>query len=165
MENNANQKYIYIRSLRERVPVTQEEFDNYYHEINLFRQKQQYHGRCVCPAAKRLDCDMDCVTCPFRRAGDQRSLDIKVEGGGTWLDEYPDFSATPHDLVEDLDLLHALSRVLQELTPNDRAICNAIMEKLPERVAASKLKIPRTTYSYQKKKLLARLKEILQEYA
>ena len=30
METNDNQKYIYIRSTRERVPVTEEEFDNYY---------------------------------------------------------------------------------------------------------------------------------------
>ena len=78
MQNNDNQKYIYIRSTRERIPVTEEEFDNYYRDINAFRKKQQRHGRCVCPEAKRLDCDMDCDTCPFRRAGDHRSLDVKV---------------------------------------------------------------------------------------
>ena len=29
MKNNDNQYYIYIRSTKERVPVTKEEFDNY----------------------------------------------------------------------------------------------------------------------------------------
>ena len=75
MKNHDNhQYYIYLRSTKERIPVTKEEFDNYYRDINAYRQKQQYHGRCVCPQNKRLDCDMDCETCPFRRAGNMLSL-------------------------------------------------------------------------------------------
>lgn len=75
MKNNDNQYYIYIRSTKERIPCTEEEFHNYYRDISVFRRKQQRHGRCVCPENKRLDCDMDCATCPFRRAGDGLSLD------------------------------------------------------------------------------------------
>ena len=75
MKNNDNQYYIYIRSTKERLPCTEEEFHNYYRDISVFRRKQQRHGRCVCPENKRLDCDMDCATCPFRRAGDGLSLD------------------------------------------------------------------------------------------
>ena len=70
MKNNDNQYYIYIRSTKERIPCTEEEFHNYYRDISVFRRKQQRHGRCVCPENKRLDCDMDCASCPFRRAGD-----------------------------------------------------------------------------------------------
>ena len=74
MKCNNNQYYIYLRSTRERIPCTEQEFHDYYRDIDAFRRKQQRHGRCVCPAVKRLDCDMDCATCPFSRAGDTLSL-------------------------------------------------------------------------------------------
>ena len=47
MTNNEKQYYIFIRSTGERFPVSKEEFNNYYREINAFRQRQQYHGKCV----------------------------------------------------------------------------------------------------------------------
>ena len=67
MTNNEIQYTIYIRSTKESIPVSKEEFDAYYHDINIYRIRQQRHGRCVCPASKRLTCDMDCLTCPFHR--------------------------------------------------------------------------------------------------
>ena len=67
MTNNDNQYTIYIRSTKESIPVSKEEFDAYYHDINIYRIRQQRHGRCVCSASKRLTCDMDCLTCPFHR--------------------------------------------------------------------------------------------------
>ena len=57
MTNNENQYTIYIRSTKESIPVSKEEFDAYYHDINIYRIRQQRHGRCVCPASKRLTCD------------------------------------------------------------------------------------------------------------
>ena len=166
MKTNDNQKYIYIRSLRERVPVTQEEFDNYYRDIDTFRKKQQRHGRCVCPAAKRLDCDMDCETCPFSRAGDRLSLDYQGEDADeTWLDELPDRGPSPCELMEDSDLLDALHRVLAELNPDEQAICRVIMANLTERAAATELSLSRTTYIYRRDKLLARLKNLLQDFS
>ena len=92
MKTNDNQHYIYLRSTRERIPCTEQEFHDYYRDINAYRQKQQYHGKCVCPERKRLDCDMDCATCPFRRNGDL-SLDYTprdAEGNGrSWLEDTP----------------------------------------------------------------------------
>ena len=75
MTKKDKQYTIYIRSTKESIPVNKEEFDAYYHDINIYRIRQQRHGRCVCPASKRLTCDMDCLTCPFHRMGDTRSLD------------------------------------------------------------------------------------------
>lgn len=166
MQTNDNQKYIYIRSLRERVPVTQEEFENYYREIDAFRKRQQRHGRCICPVAKRLDCDMDCETCPFRRAGDRLSLDYQGEDADeTWLEELPDCGPSLCEIVEDADLLSALHRVLAELTPDEQAICRGIMEDLSERAAAAELSLSRTTYIYRRDKLLDRLKNLLQNFS
>ncbi len=36
MSSNDKQYYIYLRSTKERVPCTKEEFDNYYRDINAF---------------------------------------------------------------------------------------------------------------------------------
>lgn len=54
MPNNEKQYYIYLRSTKECVPCTKDEFNNYYRDINAFRQRQQYHGKCVCPKASGL---------------------------------------------------------------------------------------------------------------
>ena len=45
MQNNEQQYTIFIRSTGERIPVSKEEFDNYYRDITRYRQKQQEHGR------------------------------------------------------------------------------------------------------------------------
>lgn len=58
MNNSENQYYIYIRGMKERIPVTEQEFDDYYRDINAYRKKQQRHSRCVCPQSERLLCDM-----------------------------------------------------------------------------------------------------------
>ena len=47
MTNNEIQYTIYIRSTKESIPVSKEEFDAYYHGINIYRIRQQRHGRCV----------------------------------------------------------------------------------------------------------------------
>lgn len=78
MSKKGNQYYIYPRAVKERIPCTEREFNDYYRDINSFRRKQQRNGRCVCPEYKRLDCDMDCTICPFQRAGDGFSLDYTV---------------------------------------------------------------------------------------
>ena len=52
MTNNENQYTIYIRSTKESIPVSKEEFDAYYHDINIYRIRQQRHGRCVYAAAQ-----------------------------------------------------------------------------------------------------------------
>ena len=97
MKTNDNQHYIYLRSTRERIPCTKEEFDTYYHDIDLFRQRQEYRKLCVCPQRKRLDCDMDCQTCPFHRNGTFSLDETKKDSDGeetAWVDTIPDES--PH---------------------------------------------------------------------
>ena len=107
---------------------------------------------------------MDCDTCPFRRAGDSRSLDVKVAGGESWLDEFPDCGPSPCDIAEDRDLLYALQRILAELAPEERAICDAVMKGLSERDAAEEMNLPRNTYTYRRSKLFCRLKNLLKEF-
>ena len=79
--NQSKQYRIYIKGSKSWVDVNKEFYTNYYLDINSYRKRQQEHGRCVCPASKRYLCDMDCMTCPYAKAGDQLSLDNTVSDG------------------------------------------------------------------------------------
>lgn len=79
--NQSNQYRIYIKESKSWVDVNKEFYTDYYRDINAYRKRQQEHGRCVCPANKRYLCDMDCITCPYAKAGDQLSLDNTVSDG------------------------------------------------------------------------------------
>ena len=168
MTNQENQRYIYLRSTKERIPCTEREFHDYYRDIDAFRKKQQRHGRCVCPAAKRLDCDMDCATCPFSRAGDTLSLDYATTNDDgdekTWLDDLPDVFAAVDVAVEEAELLDALHLLLAGLTPEDMEICKTIMADLSERAAAASLNISRKAFLYRRDKVLTHLKNSLKNF-
>lgn len=90
-DNQSKQYRIYIKESKSWVDVNKEFYTNYYRDINAYRKRQQEHGRCVCPASKRYLCDMDCMTCPYVKAGDQLSLDNTVSDGEgnekSWLDD------------------------------------------------------------------------------
>ena len=167
MKTNDKQYYIYLRSTRERIPCTEEEFHAYYHDIDLFRQRQQHRKKCVCPQRKYLDCDMDCQTCPFRRNGDL-SLDYTStddEGNGrSWLDDTPDPLAVVDADVEEQELAMALRTLLAAMPSDDQEICRTIMDDLSERAAASALNLSRNTYVYRRNKVLSRLKISLQKF-
>ena len=161
--NDNHQYYICLRSTKERIPCTKEEFDNYYRDINAFRQKQQYHGRCVCPKGKYLDCDMDCFTCPFSRAGDKRSLDYTVtdEVGNeiSWVDMLEDPTIPFEDNVVDSHQLRVILDRIVELMPQAIEIGQYRLAGFNECQIEKILKINHMTYRYRLKKL----KKVLEE--
>lgn len=161
MQNNDKQYYIYLRSTREHIPCTKEEFDNYYRDIDAFRQKQQYHGKCVCPEKKRLDCDMDCATCPFRRAGDTRSLDYTItdEDGNekAWVDMLPDSAPLIDDLIANASEFNSVLGRLLEIMPEAIEIGRLRLAGLPDVEISKRLCIKNTTMFYR----LKRAKELL----
>ena len=101
-DNQSKQYRIYIKEFKSWVDVNKEFYTNYYREINAYRRCQQEHGRCVCPASKLYLCDMDCLTCPYAKAGDQLSLDNTISDGDgnekSWLDNMPDFKIKTSDM-------------------------------------------------------------------
>lgn len=161
MTSKDKQYYIYLRSTRERIPCSEEEFDNYYRDINAFRQKEQHHGKCVCPEKKRLDCDMDCATCPFRRAGDTRSLDYTMtdEDGNekAWVDMLPDSAPLIEDLVADGSEFSTVLERLVEIMPEAIKIGYLRMAGLPDVEIAKRLDVRNNTMFYR----LKRAKELL----
>lgn len=157
MTTNDKQYYIYIRSLKERIPVTKEDFDNYYRDINAYRQKEQYHGRCCCPKAKILDCDMDCATCPFHRAGDNLSLDFTItdEDGNqkSWIDDLEDPLPRVEDMVTDGIRFQQLLGRINELMPQAILIGQLRQLGYTEESIAAEIGVGRKTFAYRLKKL------------
>ena len=168
MTNNENkQYYIYLRSTKERIPCTKEEFDNYYRDIDLFRQRQEYHKMCVCPQRKRLACDMDCTTCPFYRnpysSLDDTFLD-KSEEEHTFLEMLEDPSPLISDILADTERLNELFLKLDTLMPEAIEIGKLRELGFSDAAIAEKIGIPRQTFDYRLKKVKQMLKEEFSEF-
>ena len=163
MKTNDNQYYIYIRSTHERIPVTQQQFNDYYRDINAFRKKQQRHGRCACPEYKRLECDMNCVTCQSQRAGDSLSLDyttVDDEGNEqAWIDTLADRSPLMDEIIADSQQLEQLFIRLKELVPEAIQIGKLRLEGYTDIDIAKRIGIRNTTFRSR----LERAKKILSE--
>ena len=161
MKTNDNQYTIYIRSTGESIPATKEEFDAYYHDIDLFRRKQQKHGRCVCPQSKWLTCDMECHDCPFRRAGDVLSLDYEDENedgdAESWVDRLPDEAPLIDEIIADASEAKELYRRLTELMPEALEIGRLRLSGMADTAIAKEIGIANTTFRSR----LAKAKSIL----
>ena len=48
-KDNQSQRFIYIRSLKEKVPCTEQQFQEIFREATRIRKKEQYYLRCKCP--------------------------------------------------------------------------------------------------------------------
>jgi len=155
MQNQDKQYYIYLRSTHERIPCSKEEFDAYYHDIDLFRQRQEYRKLCVCPQKKRLDCDMDCATCPFHRTGTLSLDDTKKDADGeetAWIDTIPDMSPHFSDIIADKERLIELFRRINEVMPNALIVGQMRLDGHTDKEISSFLDIKQNTLFYRLKK-------------
>jgi hypothetical protein len=102
MSKEVKQYFIYIRSTGEKVPVTKEQHDSFYREASRIRDKEQNHGRCMCPYRFIWKCDGDCVGCEYHAAGDTLSLDVpNPDGNGSMYGYIPDESPSMEDVIAD----------------------------------------------------------------
>lgn len=166
---NQNQEYrIYIKESKNWVDVNKEFYTNYYRDINTYRKRQQEYGRCVCPTSKRYLYDMDCLTCPYAKAGDQLSLDNTISDGDgnekNWLDDMSDESAAIAEVLDDTELLHALYAKLNKLDPEGRLIYQLIMQGKSERDCSKEMGLSRNTFVYRRDKLFKKLRSELKDY-
>ena len=163
MNSNEKQYYIYIRSTGEKIPVTKEQFDAYYRDINAYRIRQERHGRCVCPELRRLTCDMDCLTCSFYRAGDMRSIyhaDVDNDGNEiVWIDKIADEGPLIADIIADASEIEELFKRLEELMPGAIEIGKQRMAGAPDEKIAPNFGMSRQVMSYR----LNKVKAVLQK--
>ena len=86
-KDNQSQRFIYIRSLKEKVPCTEQQFQEFYREATRIRKKEQYYHRCKCPKQFIWACDGDCENCEHHLGYGLLSLDApNTEDGSTLLE-------------------------------------------------------------------------------
>lgn len=168
MSRNENEYTIYIRSTGESVPATKEEFDLYYHDIDLFRKAQQRHGRCVCPQKKQLSCDMDCASCPFRRAGDTLSLDYREsetsEDYENWAERIPDESLPIEEIITGAEEARRLYQRVCELMPEAIDIGRYRLGGMPDTEIQRQIGVSDSTFQSRIKKLKKTLSKEFPEF-
>lgn len=155
MNDNEKSYSIFIRGTKERIPVTKQEFDDYYRDINAYRKKQQRHSRCVCPQSERLLCDMDCWSCPHHCEGDSVSLDESIggdEGSTTFADCLEDNAPLIESIISDQDELAQLLSRLAEIMPEAKEIGELRLKGLTEDAIEERIGIGRKTFAYRLKR-------------
>lgn len=173
MQNNDKQYRIYIPATKQWVPCTKEQFDEYYRDINAYRRTQMNHGRCVCPPSKRLMCDMDCWTCPYRTSGDLCSLDdSRTDDDGNemnWIDhlqeKLPDLqSPSNEDIIANAICMRQILSRLNEIMPQALEIGRLREQGLSDSAIALKIGTPRKTFTDRIQKAMKILKREFPEF-
>lgn len=156
MTKETKQYFIYIRSTGEKVPVLKEQHHAFYSEASRIRNKEQHHGRCMCPYRFIWKCDGDCIGCEYHAAGDTLSLDVtNPDGNSNMYDYLPDTSKPLEEVVADRMLLEQLFARLRELDPEADTIIHLWMdhpEGISDRAIARELGRPQKTFADQMKK-------------
>lgn len=159
---------IYSRTLHQWLNVSEEIYLDHTRFYGAFRKRVQSHGQCICPKSKAWLCDGDCLTCEFRAAGKQLSLDYTTEDRNGKpkhsVDDLLDETVNIPYAAEKRELKKALYEVIGKLEPENQLICRRIMEGKTEREIAAELGISRSTYTYRRDKLFQKLREQLVLY-
>lgn len=165
MQNNDNQntRFIYSRSLKEKIPCTEQQHKDFYRMVDAIRKKEQYHHRCKCPQKYFWACDGDCENCEHHLGYSTLSLDApNTDGNDNFLDILPDESASMEQLYEDRILLEQLFQRLRELDPDADRIIALWMEndKISDRAIAEALGRKQRTFADQMKRIRTELRKI-----
>lgn len=78
-------------------------------------------------------------------------------------DALTDEAPSPESIVADRELLQALYAELERLDPDGNRICQLIMAGMSEREIAAAMGRRQSTVNYQKRKVLAMLREALKD--
>lgn len=142
------------------VPVDSKELYNEFMRPLWVEAKQEERSR-RCSVSngkgKLKRCTEDCSKCEKLREGSVLSLDEFQKDG---IEE----AYTENDAAEiavEMILLEELTKVLDELDPEGRRICELIKEDLSDRKIAAELNMAKSTLSDRKRKLLAKLNKRL----
>ena len=161
MPNNKNHQqikehFIYDPATKQRIPVSDEVYNEFYRPIwNTFR-KAHRHDCCSCAGNKWWLCEGDCASCRFHVAGDSLSLDYEQEILG---DIREDETADLDGFVIDRIIFEQLLKRLDELMPEARRIGELRLAGYTDSAIADIIGVPRTTFLYRIKKAEAQLRE------
>jgi len=164
MKNHDKQYFIPLN--RKLIPVTEEVYKEYYRPIWRTHYHASKNGQCGCSDWRK--CTGDCGLCCYRSAGNTLSLDTEYEGEEgsklNLLDTIEDLAANIEEIVADKLLLEELFRVLDDLDPESRRICELMRQGKTEREIASEFGVRQSTLNYRKNKLVDKLRELLKDF-
>ncbi len=163
MAKNDNNRFIYLKSSKTKIPVSEEEYQAFYRDVTRIRKREQYHGRCVCPKKYIWSCDGDCDICEYHRS-DMLSLDAEnTEDGANFYDMVA--SDSVENVVEDKMLLDKLIERFRELDPDADRILDMWRDndRISDRKIAEKLGRPQRTFADQLKRYRKDLYKIVDD--
>ena len=164
MKNTVNQetKQYYLTIEGKEVSVTEEVYRAYKRPIWAEHKRNDRQKLCQVSDGKGglKRCTKDCSKCSHTKEGSLLSLDGLEEAGSGVDDRTQDVV----EIVAEKVLLEELFKALEELDPNSHRICKLLMEGCSKREIARIMSIPQSSFEYQFKKLMASLRERLENY-
>lgn len=163
-KDNQNQRFIYIRSLKEKVSCTEQQFQEFYREATRIRKKEQYYHRCKCHKQFIWACDGDCENCEHHLGYGLLSLDAPMTEDGNTLLESEELAAPDlmEELISDRILLEQLFHRLRELDPDADKIIEYWKDdsSISDREIAKRLGRKQRTFADQMKKIRNELRKV-----
>jgi DNA-directed RNA polymerase specialized sigma24 family protein len=163
INDNQNTRFIYIRSTKQKIPCTEQQFQDFYRMAGAVRKKEQYHHRCKCPKQFFWACDGDCENCEHHLGYGTLSLDApNTDDDSTLLDTELTEPVSMEDVYADRALLERLFQRLQELDPDADRIIQLWKEndKISDRSIAEALGRKPRTFADQMKRIRTELRKV-----
>ena len=163
INDNQNTRFIYIRSTKEKIPCTEQQFQDFYRMAGAVRKKEQYHHRCKCPKQFFWACDGDCENCEHHLGYGTLSLDApSTDDDSTLLDTELTETVSMEEVYADRALLEQLFQRLQELDPDADRIIQLWSEndKISDRSIAEALGRKQRTFADQMKRIRTELRMV-----
>ena len=162
--DNQSQRFIYIRSLKEKVPCTEQQFQEFYREATRIRKKEQYYHRYKCPKQFIWAYDGDCANCEHHLGYGLLSLDAPMTEDGNTLLESEELAAPAlmEELISDRILLEQLFQRLREFDPDADKIIEYWKDdsSISDREIAKRLGRKQRTFADQMKKIRTELRKV-----
>lgn len=166
MTNNEKTRFIYIRSLKQKFPCSEEQYHAFYKEADRIRHREQYNHHCKCPKKYIWACDGDCEFCEHHIGSNDDPLSLdepQTEDGDTLGDLISDDAPSIEAIIGDQILLEQLIKRYRELDPDaDRIIQMRLDDpKISDRAIAKALGRPQRTFADQQKRINTELRRLL----
>lgn len=161
--DNQNTRFIYIHFTKEKIPCTEQQFQDFYRMAGAIRKKEQYHHRCKYPKQFFWACDGDCEHCKHHLGYGMLSLDASnTDDDSTLLDTELIETISMEDIYTDRALLGQLFQRLRELDPDADHIIELWMQndKISDRSIAETLGRKQRTFADQMKRIRTELRKV-----
>lgn len=142
------------------IPVTSKaQYDEYMRPLWADAKREERSKRCTVSngKGKLKRCTDDCGKCERLHEGSVLSLDEFQKDG--FEETYPEKDIA--DIVVEMIFIEQLTKILDELDPDSRRICELIKEGLSDRQMASEFNLPKSTFNDKKRRMLAKLHKLL----